>query len=466
MATAHNEKRNGKTYRRIAVNVYGQVKRINCGILPQKAFNVILGLVDEIEGLKAVGGQIDETLKTRLEKITPKIKEQLTRVGLLRQPKSIPRFSEFAAEFVSQKLAAREIKPRTARAYRGIIKVFVECVGDLKVNEITEETINTFKAERSKNAASSTVGTDLKRVKGVIRHAIKKKWLADDPFADVIIPAQILEPEKVDAQDALLDAQALDHLMDSSPNLEWRILISIIRWTGCRLAEALILRWDDILWDTDEIKMRSPKTVKNKKSVRIMPLWQHLKHDLNVLWDATPDGTGHILNGILNLSEKPEFEISDPVTGEVIREGRYETNAQTTFKKIIERAGLEVWPQPFHAIRGFRRNELERSDYRATDIDAWLGHDARTAARHYSRSSQKDRQRAAVDPNSGCGEIVVARCPRTASDRPTKNPKPFNSPKKQRSESQRGDADLAKVHPIGFEPITSGSVDRCSIQLS
>ena len=422
MATENSFTRsNGNPYRRIAVNVMGQDKRINIGAISNRAFTSLLQLVTDLEGLKAVGGQLDQGLLSRLEKLDPNIREKLVKVGLLKQQQAMPSFSDFAERYVSDKLNTQSIRARTARVYRGSYSLFIECVGDLRLDQISAETVSTFKIERLKTKDRSTVGTDLKRIKGVLSHAKKTNLISHDPFFGISIPAQILKQDKADKQEREIDATVLNHLMHECPCLEWKVLISIIRWTGCRLGEALILRWSDIRWDEGEIVMRSPKTEAHGKPNRVMPLWLPLKNDLEELSRNSANEPYHILNNILNLSTKPEFEITTD-NGNVIREGRYETNAQTHLRRIMKAVGLE-WAQPFHAIRTCRRNELERSGIRSTDINAWLGHDARTAARHYSRSQRQDRIHAAQDPNGGGGSIVAAVGPRSAPERLAKNSK-------------------------------------------
>ncbi len=421
MATENSFMRNGKKYRRIAVNIAGETKRINCGVIAQKAFTSLLAIVNELEGLKAVGGQLDQGLLTRLGKLDPKFRNKLINVGLLKQQQAIPHFSEFSEQYVTNKLDNKELRPRTARVYRGSYNLFIQCVGDLPLDQITSEIIADFKRWRLRDKTSSTVGTDLKRIKGVVDHGIKKSLISQDPFIDIQIPSQKLIQEKADQQELALSHAALENLVNQCPNLEWKVLVSIIRWTGCRLGEVLILRWSDIKWSDDTITMRSPKTESHGKPNRTMPLYSPLRTSLEELRKNSMNEPIHILNDILNLSSKPEFEVTDE-SGNVIREGRYETNAQTHFRRIMEKAGLD-WPQPFHAIRAFRRNELERAACRMADINEWLGHDAKTAARHYSRSGRQDLQKAAKDPNGFCGDIVATVSPRSASDQPAKTSK-------------------------------------------
>ena len=112
------------------------------------------------------------------------------------------------------------------------------------------------------------------------------------------------------------------------------------------------------------------------------------KHKKN---SATED----VLNDIGDLSKKPEFDKTNP-DGKMVRAGRWSANLQTTFKKILKRNSIKVWPQPFRAIRKFRINELERDPaFRTTEIWEWTGNNEATAQKHYSKATREDRQRAA-----------------------------------------------------------------------
>ena len=62
--------------------------------------------------------------------------------------------------------------------------------------------------------------------------------------------------------------------------------------------------------------------------------------------------------------------------------GRPSKNPGTTVKKIIRRAGVEVWPKPFQNIRSSRQTELEQ--HLATyDVCQWLGNTPAIVNKHY-----------------------------------------------------------------------------------
>lgn len=65
-------------------------------------------------------------------------------------------------------------------------------------------------------------------------------------------------------------------------------------------------------------------------------------------------------------------------------------------KKILVRNGFTPWPQIFHALLGFRINEMERDQNLGTvEICEHTGNSESTARKHYSRVSREDRQRTA-----------------------------------------------------------------------
>ena len=62
--------------------------------------------------------------------------------------------------------------------------------------------------------------------------------------------------------------------------------------------------------------------------------------------------------------------------------GQPSKNLGTTFKKIIRRAGVEVWPKPFQNLRSSRQTELEQT-YPTYVVCKWMGNTPNVAHKHY-----------------------------------------------------------------------------------
>ena len=69
-------------------------------------------------------------------------------------------------------------------------------------------------------------------------------------------------------------------------------------------------------------------------------------------------------------------------------------NLRTTFKKIVDRAGLEPWPRLFHNLRASCESDLAR-EYPITTVCKWLGNTVAVAVRHYVQVTDEDFRRAA-----------------------------------------------------------------------
>ena len=80
------------------------------------------------------------------------------------------------------------------------------------------------------------------------------------------------------------------------------------------------------------------------------------------------------------MSDKSECDNKTTCVVPVLR-GKNDKNLGTTFKNIIARAGVDVWPKPFQNLRSSRQTELEQ-DYPTYVVCKWLVNTPMVANKH------------------------------------------------------------------------------------
>ena len=129
--------------------------------------------------------------------------------------------------------------------------------------------------------AKATLGAEIKHGKQFFGYAVKKKYIEENPFEEFVVGNQANDERRV-----VIDADNLERVIEAASPLQWKTLIAIVRWTGCRIEEATLLKWDDILWDVERINMPSPKTAHKDKPRRIIPLDSRLGPYLSNAFEA------------------------------------------------------------------------------------------------------------------------------------------------------------------------------------
>ncbi len=294
----------------------------------------------------------------------------------------------------------------------------------------------------------NTAGQSVKRCRQIMNQALADRLIEENPFKGVRID---LRSDR--SKNRYIDMDTTEAILDACPTQEWRVIIALGRYGGLRTpSESLNLRWCDIQWERGRFKVKSPKTERYGKAERIVPLFPELRRELEVLSEMKGPG--------IDIA-------SDAFVIERYRST--EKNLRTQLHRIADTAGVERWPKPFMALRATRRTELERAGFKNHVLNEWFGHSREVAAEHYLQTTEADFAMAVA--GEGCGqEEGVAVAPFVApsgwipgaSVGGTENQKP----NKKRALMALGGLLMAlKIHPIGFEPITLGSEDRCAIQL-
>jgi hypothetical protein len=148
----------------------------------------------------------------------------------------------------------------------------------------------------------------------------------------------------------------------------------------------LALTWRDVDWEHNRLRVRSRKTEHHDgKGERIVPLFPEVREHLQAVYDAAPEGTT-----------------------EVIRRYREGANLNPHFRRIIERAGLAVWPRTWHNLRASRQTELAMSFPLAT-VCAWIGNSKAIAGGHYLQVTDADWTRATGTAQPAANPATEAR---------------------------------------------------------
>jgi len=172
-----------------------------------------------------------------------------------------------------------------------------------------------------------------------------------------------------------------------APDAEWRLIIALARYGGLRCpSELLALTWQDVDWERSRFKATSPKTKKQGKPHRWVPLFPELRPYLEAAFDAAPEGSVYVVERYRDPSQ----------------------NLRTMFQRILKRAGVDPWERLFQNLRASRETELA-NDFPIHVVTEWLGNTPNVAIAHYLSATEDHFTRATAGPeNDTAGALQKA----------------------------------------------------------
>ncbi len=264
----------------------------------------------------------------------------------------------------------------------------------------------------------------------IFRAALRRRLIAESPFADVSIKASMPNRER------FITADETAKLLDACPNHHWKAIVALARYGGLRCpSEVLSLRWQDIDWDAGRIVVQSPKTEHHPgKASRVIPLFPELRPILADAFDLAPEGAVYVVDERMRASAQGKA-------------GWRNCNLRTTFEKIVKRASLTPWPRLFHNLRSSRQTELAER-FPSHVVCDWLGNSEDIARKHYFQTTDDHFARAVNDETEAKQNPKQSAAASTRGDSQPQSPVEINAGE---SESPRYCAQRKAVGE-GFEP--------------
>jgi integrase len=180
-----------------------------------------------------------------------------------------PTFEEWADQFL---LTIAHLKTRFR--YASSVNNMKPRFGKLRLSQITPDLIEDFKEQRlADGIGPATVNRDLAVLRRMLRLAERRRFIARTPFAEV----ELLEERSIRRKPHIATFDEEERILAvADPHI--RVLTVLLLETGLRSnREALVLKWEDIDFVTDTIRIRESKTT---AGIRNIPLSGRCKAEL------------------------------------------------------------------------------------------------------------------------------------------------------------------------------------------
>jgi integrase len=374
MASITRESNGRKTIQFVWINKKRRSLRLGKASLEYA--RTIKNHVESIMTAKRKGVSVSAETAVWLGKVDDDFHEQLVGVGLTEKrvkPESQPErtLGLLIAEYNAHRLKAKEgTRVAWGQTQRNLKEKFGE---DKPIADITVADAENWEEwlEVGQKLGDQTARRRCGHAKQFFEFALKSKWIAENPF-DGLDSLGVPNRDK----DFFVTRGMASLVLDACPDQEWRLIFALSRYGGLRCpSEHLALRREDIFWERDRMRVRSPKTEHHKgHESRIVPIFPEL---------------------LPYLLESAEGQSSEFL---VNRYRSTEANLRTQLHRIIRRAGLEPWPKAFQNLRATRQTELEEH-FPTHVVCAWLGNSERIARRNYLQVTEDHFTRAQAVQN-------------------------------------------------------------------
>lgn len=238
-----------------------------------------------------------------------------------------------------------------------------------------------FKIHEKKHS-DKFVSAEIKWIRGYFKRILLNGLIKTNPFVDVIVPSKGGD----DDRRVFIPSELLDRVTEwlkENKEYSWYPYWLLVRYTGCRRAEALQLKWDHIDFELERIEMPSPKTRRKGKTSRLMPIYEKspLLEMLKDLFEYQGEPkTGYVVRDILRLHDTDRENVKWD-----------KKNPTTSLEWFVIESGVAPWPKLLQNLRVTRENELLQSgDYRPLAIHRFIGHTPKTFNSNYAQLNDND----------------------------------------------------------------------------
>ena len=360
----------GKTKRRAILFVApdGTRPRVRLGRVTMKQAETAKRFIEDLVACKVTGDAPKNATAEWLAGLPDTIRRRVERAGLVepQDRREHPTLSEWVRRYIEGRT---DVKPGTRINLEQVENDLVGFFADKRLDTITPGDAEDFRIHlKARSLAEGTIRRRCKRAKQFFLAAMKRKLIAENPFAD--IPCGSYTDTTRYYFVGREEAQAV---LDACPDAEWRLIFALCRFGGLRCpSELLRLTWADIDWANDRFTVHATKTEHHRDGgIRQVPIFPELAPHLTECFQQAEPGAEHVITRYRDSN----------------------ANLRTQLHRIIVRAGLTPWPKTFQNLRSTCETELaERFPIHVAC--KWLGNSTQVANKHYLQTTDEHFARA------------------------------------------------------------------------
>lgn len=345
--------------------------------MSQKAAHIVSCHIDHIVQSQRHGTRLDESTAAWLRTADKAILKRLTRYKLVNSY-SDPTLAEFAETFLAAKRLDRAWRTihsltvtthwlttyfgesrRVSQVSSADAKEFHAWMKEQTIKRTDPETGNDIESKRWNE---NTIGRLMGRAREFFNDAMERELIARNPFKLRSISVGVGAAKK-----DYIARETIRKVIEVCPDAEWRLLFAFSRFAGVRMpSEIRDLTWQDINWESNSIRIKSPKTAHQGKAERYFPILDEFRQELNEAYDAAPENAIFVFAAL-----------------------RKHTNLGTTARKYVRRAGFTPWDKFWNALRASCETDL-MDRFGIRKACQWIGNTPNIALKNYSLTRRED----------------------------------------------------------------------------
>jgi integrase len=343
----------------------GTRKTIRLGKASVKQAEAFKVKIEALVTASITGSTDDETARwVKALDQAPTLRKRVEATGLIAASSITAKAT--LATLLKEFFASITVKPGTSITYKQTRRCLEEhFTGPKLLNDITPLDAEKWKqALKAKGLADATISKRIKTARQIFRQGIQWGMLTKNPFDGVKAG-----PQTNRSRMRVISREDSQKVLDACPNAEWRLMFALSRYGGLRCpSEHLALRWGDIDWEHNRIRVTSSKTEHHEGGgFRWVPLFPELRPYLLAAFEQAEDGAEWVITKTRDAS----------------------ANLRTQLRRIIVKAGLTPWPKTWHNLRATRQTELA-ARHPIHVVCAWMGNSRAVAQDHYLQVTDDD----------------------------------------------------------------------------
>lgn len=371
MASVHKLK-NGKWRVQFFPPTSKKRKGLRLGDVAQRVAQDVARHIERIIDSRKAGLPLEDRTEAWVAGLSESLRGRLIELGVLENTGRRARTT--LSGFVDDYLSARtDLKPGTLSNLR-VARMWLEQYfdADRQLDSITKLEAETFRSWLGTEGglAENTIRGICRKSRQLFRSALNHRLIRENPFAGMKRLTDMASPA---TRQFYINRCLADRVLAICPNDEWRLIFALARYGGLRIPSELVpLKWSDIDWEKEQFLVHCQKTEGHDgRETRWVPLFPEIRPFLEAC-----------------------FRAKDRHPEKVIRRVRCnKNNLRTQMRRILEQAGIQVWPKLFQNLRSSRESELMK--VHGVELACkWIGNTPAVATKHYLQVTEDDYAKA------------------------------------------------------------------------